>query len=356
MVHNLLYFMKEFAMIINVLGGINMKKNTIKLLGISMSVLLLTTGCGKVPKLKNGEEAVVTLKGNDISVETLYNKIKEKYALETLLDLIDTEVLNQKYKDTKEVKNEVQDEIDNMVEQYGEGKEETLLQKTASAWGIDNMDDLRSYLTLQYKRSKAVEDYAKDSVTDKEIEDLYNEKIFGDISAKHILISPDVDSNATSTEKEDAEKEALKKAKEVISKLKNGEDWAKLATEYSSDDSNKDKGGLLGDFVHGDMVSEFEEAALKLENGKYTTEPVKTQYGYHIIFKISQKDKPKLKTVKDDIKEELGKNKLTSDKTIQITALEKLRKDYKVEIQDDNIKTQYENYLKNAKKQLESQD
>ena len=101
-----------------------MNKKTIKLLGVSMTVLLLATGCGKVPKLKNGEEAVVTLKGSDISVDTLYNQIKEKYALEALLDLMDTEILNQKYKDTKEVKNEVQDEINNMVEQYGEGKEE----------------------------------------------------------------------------------------------------------------------------------------------------------------------------------------------------------------------------------------
>ena len=329
-----------------------MKKNTIKVLGISMAVLLVVTGCGKVPKLKNGEEAVVTLKGDDISVNTLYNAVKEKYALNTLLDLIDTEILNKKYKDTKESKKEVEDQIDTMVEQYGGGDESKLLEQTWSAWGVDTMDELTDYMTLQYKRNKAVEDYAKSLVSDDDVKDYYDEYIFGDISAKHILIAPDADVNATDAVKESAEKEALKKAKEVIKKLNNGEDWDKLAKEYSTDESNKDDGGKLPDFVHGDMVEEFEQAALKREKGKYTPEPVKTQYGYHIIYKISQKKKPKLKTVKDDILEELGKKELTNDPTIQVTALDSLRDDYKVKFQDDSLKDQYDRYISNAKKQL----
>jgi len=329
-----------------------MKKNTIKVLGISMAVLLVVTGCGKVPKLKNGEEAVVTLKGDDISVDTLYNAVKEKYALNTLLDLIDTEILNKKYKDTKESKNEVEDQIDTMVEQYGGGDESKLLEQTWSAWGVDTMDELTDYLTLQYKRNKAVEDYAKSLVSDDDVKDYYDEYIFGDISAKHILIAPDADVNDTDAVKEAAEKEALKKAKEVIKKLNDGEDWDKLAKEYSTDESNKDDGGKLPDFVHGDMVEEFEQAALKLEKGKYTTEPVKTQYGYHIIYKIKQAKKPALKTVKDDILEELGKKELTNDPTIQVTALDSLRDDYKVKFQDDSLKDQYDRYISNAKKQL----
>ena len=332
-----------------------MKKNTFKLFGLSMAALLLVTGCGKVPKLDNGQDAVVTLKGEDISVNTLYDELKERYALDALLKLIDTEILNQKYKDTDESKKEVQDEIDLMIQQYGQGSEQTLLEQTYSAWGIDTMDELRAYLTLQYKRNKAVDDYAESLVTDSEIENYYNEKIFGDLTVKHILISPDVDSNATDAQKTEALEKALKEAKEVISKLNNGEDWDKLAKEYSDDESNADKGGLLPAFSHRDMVTEFEEAALKLEDGKYTTEPVKTTYGYHIIYRVSQKEKPELKTVKDDIKEDLGKEKLTNDATIQVTALENLRKDYKVNIQDDSLKDQYERYLKNAKKQVSNQ-
>ena len=102
----------------------------------------------------------------------------------------------------------------------------------------------------------------------------YTHLIFGDISARHILIAPDVKSNATDAEKTAANEEALKKANEVISKLKNGEDFSKLAKEYSTDESTKDKGGKLADFAHGDMVEEFEKAAKELEVGKYTTTPV----------------------------------------------------------------------------------
>jgi len=328
-----------------------MKNNTMKLIGTTLAILVFATGCGKVPKLENGQDAVITLKGENISVDTLYNEMKEKYALNVLLDLMDTEILNKEYKDTEESKKEIQDEIDLMVTQYGQGDEAALLQQTYSAWGIDTMDELREYLTLQYKRNLAVEDYAKSLITDDEINKFYEETIFGDITAKHILISPDAKENATDAEKKAAEEAALKEANEIISKLKNGEDFEALAKEYSDDESTASNGGKLSAFVHGDMVTEFEEAAKNLENGKYTTTAVKTTYGYHIIYKESQKDKPKLKTVKEDIKEELAKEKLNNDSTLQITALEELRKEYKVKIQDDTLKTQYELYLENAKKQ-----
>lgn len=328
-----------------------MKKNTIKLIGASMALLLVATGCGKVPKLENGQDAVVTLNGENISVDTLYKEMKDKFALSVILDLMDTEILNQKYKDTDESKKEVQDQIDLMLAQYGQGSEATLLQQTYSAWGIDTMEGLKDYLTLSYKRNKAIEDYAKSLVTEDEINKFYEEKIFGDISAKHILISPEVKDGATDAEKTAAEADALKIANEVITKLKNGEDFSELAKEYSDDETNASNGGQLSDFVYGEMVKEFEEAAKNLEKGKYTTTPVKTTYGYHIIYKVDQKDKPELKTVKEDITEEIATNKLNDDATLQITALEELRKEYKVSIEDDKLKDQYENYLKNIKEQ-----
>lgn len=333
-----------------------MKKNTIKLVGTTAALLLVVTGCGKVPKLENGQDAVITLNGNNISVDTLYSEMKDKYALSVLLDLMDTEILNQKYEDTDEIKTEIENEVSLMVKQYGNGSESTLLQQTYSAWGIDNMDDLKDYLKLQYKRNKAVEDYAKSIVTDKEINKSYENDIFGDISAKHILISPEVTSSMTDAEKTAAEEAALKEANEIISKLKNGEDFSELAKEYSDDESTASNGGTLSDFAHGSMVEEFEKAAKNLEVGKYTTTPVKTTYGYHIIYKVSQKDKPELDKVKDDIIEELANDKLNDDATLQITALEKLREDYKVEIQDDTLKNQYEKYLKNTKESLKEED
>lgn len=327
-----------------------MKKNYRKLTGTMMLLLLVITitmtGCGKVPKLKNGQDAVVTLNGNNISVDTLYNEMKERYALSILLDLTDTEILNQKYKDTEEIKTDIQEEVDLWVLQYGQGDESKLLQQI----GMNSIDEFRDYIKLLYKRNLAIEDYAKSIVKDDEINKLYEEKIFGDINAKHILIAPEVTSSMTDAEKIAAEDEALKKANELITKLKNGEDFSNLAREYSDDESNASDGGTLTNIVHGSMVEEFEEAVKNLEIGKYTETPVKTTYGYHIIYKESQKEKPELKTVKEDIIEEIAREKL-KDKTLQITALEELRKEYKVDIQDDSLKTQYENYLQYSKEE-----
>ncbi len=128
------------------------------------------------------------------------------------------------------------------------------------------------------------------------------------IKARHILIRfPD-------SEKDQAKKEEIAKQKidEIAAKLKAGEDFAKLADEYSEDPGNvkdgKKQGGDLGWFTKGRMVQEFEKAAFALEPGK-VSEPVKTFYGYHLI-KVDQ----------------LGKNASPADKA----ALKKQILDQKV--------------------------
>lgn len=322
-----------------------------KILISMMIMLFLVTGCGKVAKLENGQDAVVKMKGDDISVDSLYKEMKDRYSLSVLLDMIDRQILNDKYKEDEEQRETVQKQIDSWVQIYGRGDEIALLEQTRTALGITTMDGLREYFGLQYKRDLAVDDYARSIVTDEEINKYYDEKIFGDITAKHILIKPDTKEGMTTDEKTAAEEEALKKAKELIKKLDEGADFEELAKENSDDESNASKGGALDPFGHGVMVEEFEEAAKNLEDGKYTTEPVKTEFGYHIILKVSQKQKPKVKTVRDDIIEKLYEGKKTEDRSIEITALEKLRKEYKVEFEDKTLKTQYETYLSNAKKQ-----
>ena len=72
------------------------------------------------------------------------------------------------------------------------------------------------------------------------------------------------------------------KALEIIRRISEGEDFAKLARENSNCSSRK-KGGDLGYFGKGEMVREFETAAFALNTGAITTDPVKTKFGYHII-------------------------------------------------------------------------
>lgn len=86
----------------------------------------------------------------------------------------------------------------------------------------------------------------------------------GQIRASHILV------------------EKHSQALALITRIAEGEDFAKIARDYSTCPSKK-KGGDLGSFTKGQMVPEFERAAFNLSVGAMTTEPVKTKFGYHII-------------------------------------------------------------------------
>ena len=72
-------------------------------------------------------------------------------------------------------------------------------------------------------------------------------------------------------------------ANEILERLKKGESFVNLAKELSIDKGSAKRGGDLGSFGRGMMVKPFEDAAFKLEKGEISSEPVKTEFGYHII-------------------------------------------------------------------------
>ncbi|MCR9139573.1 MAG: peptidylprolyl isomerase [Alphaproteobacteria bacterium] len=124
-----------------------------------------------------------------------------------------------------------------------------------------------------YFKSKVV-----DGVTEEAVRERYNKEVAAtppeqEIKARHILV--------------DSEEQA----KSVIEALEGGADFVELAKEKSTGPSGP-QGGDLGYFTKGRMVPEFEAAAFALEKDAYTKEPVKTQFGWHIIKVEDMRDKP----------------------------------------------------------------
>lgn len=333
-----------------------MKKKLVAL----CAIMLLASGCGKVPKLENGKEAIVSFKnGEKISVDDFYTKLKDGMGLNTLITMIDTYILEEEFKDYVDTaKSNAEATINALITQY-DGKDK-LLAAIQSQTNYQTIEAFQDYYYLSYMQSHAIEEYAKKQITDEEIEKYYNDEAIGDMEISHILITSDAKSDATSDEKKAAEEEAKNKANEVIEKLKeakkNGEDitetFTKLAKEYSKDDATKDKGGALGKINYGDLSSNYDElidAAKNLKDGEYSTKVITTELGYHVILKTKSYEKDTLEKLKDKITETLANKYITANQnSIGLTALQHYRKEYGMEIQDDEMKKQYSNYIQNA--------
>lgn len=317
-----------------------------KKIGIGLCSILalstLVTGCGKKAELDDNKTAV-SLDDIKITATDYYNEIK-KSNISKLIDMIDHQLFDEKYPKTDEEDQTVEEQISQMKETYG-SNDSMFLSVIQQYYGVNSEEELEEMLRLEYKRNEAVEDYVEDNLSDDEIQEYYDENTIGDIKASHILITPDVDSDATDDEQEKAEEEAKKQAEKIIKKLEDGEDFADLAKEYSDDEATAEDGGDLGYFNTDDMDENFMEAVKELDNDEYTKEPVKTQYGYHIILKVDQKDKPKLKEVKDEIKTTLANNKLDNDSTLHYQTLIDIREDNNIKWNDDELEKQYEELM-----------
>ena len=150
-------------------------------------------------------------------------------------------------------------------------------------------------------------------VTDEEVQAAYDRFIADsdsreEISARHILVN----------EKEEAV--------DLIAKLNDGADFATLAQEFSTGPSGP-KGGDLGYFGRGQMVPDFETAAFGLEIGTFTSQPVQTQFGWHVI-KLEDKrtqPAPTLEEMRSQIGQGLSQQALAR-------LIEELRKDAEIDI------------------------
>lgn len=301
----------------------------------------------KIPTIKDGSEIVAQVKGKKITADTLYSELKEQYGQGTLVSLIDEYIAGKETKeeDVKEAQDYADSYIENLksqYESYGENFEDALTQA-----GFENVDVYKELVINDYLKNMVAENYVKkNNFSDKDVKKYYNDNIEGSMVVRYILVQPETTEEMKDDEVKKAEEAALKEANEIIAKLKKGEDFAELAKKHSDDSSTASEGGLYNGFTKDEVVEEFWNASVKLKDGKYTTEPVESSYGYFVILRVKQNEKPSLKDSKEDILDALLEEAKTEDENVLTKAWVKIRKEYDLDLVDTDIKKTYNKLVK----------
>jgi foldase protein PrsA len=258
------------------------------------------------------EEVVAQVGQESISKEELYTTLVDQYGEAALDTLIAEKIVElESGKEDITIKDsEIEAELQSIKDSYGD--EDAFNEALASSGS--NLDTVKKNIESYLLTEKLLKD--RISISDDQINEYFeaNKDSFAQaeqVEASHIL----VDDEET--------------AKEVKDKLDNGGDFSELAKEYSTDTSNAESGGELGFFAKGEMVAEFEEKAFDMKAGEIS-EPVKTEFGYHIIKVTDKKDAKE--AVLDDHKEEI--KDILFDQALQTeygTWLEEQKEEYTID-------------------------
>ncbi|MDC0865022.1 peptidylprolyl isomerase [Rickettsiaceae bacterium] len=165
---------------------------------------------------------------------------------------------------------------ENLIRGYASQK---LFEKESVKLGIQKSEEFKEKLKAleaQLVQRELIERYLTTAVTEKMINDEYKklqDKLKGqkEIKVIHILVDTE------------------EKAKEIRKKLSKGGNFSSLAQEFSKDEGSKANGGELGYAIKGQFVPEFESKAFSMKKGEIS-DPVKTQFGWHIIKLLDSRD------------------------------------------------------------------
>ena len=185
---------------------------------------------------------------------------------------------------------EIDEEYSKIIENYPsqEDFEKDLADKKISK------PFLREQISDQMLRDKIFNDVTKDiTVSEEEIENYYDEndetlfQVPEQKKVSHILIKFDVPEGETLND--EIKSEARRQIEDIEQQLKDGADFAELATQYSQDTLSAENGGDIGFISKGQTVPEFEDAAFALKAGEVSP-IIETYYGYHLIKVLEEQD------------------------------------------------------------------
>lgn len=275
----------------------------------------------ETPTTKN--DLIAKTDVNEYSADQLYDELVPAYGLSSGVSLVDTKILEKKFSvDDKDIKAMIDEFKVNLGTNY---------YPYMQQYGLMNDEDIYNYFKLAQLQDAAFA--AEYPITDEQLQAAYD-AYKPSISARHILV-------------EDEET-----AKELILQLDAAEDkeakFQELAKEHSTDGSAS-TGGDLGSFSTGQMVAEFEEAAFALSVGEYSAEPVKSQYGYHIIYKYDEEEKGSFEDMKEELETTVRSEEYTQLRLESI--LIKYRDEVNFKFADETLQTRYETIVNSIKEE-----
>lgn len=294
-----------------------MKKIVLMGLTILISINMVACGSKTVAKINDVDISKEEYKKTEeFLYATGYIEKEEQNSDEINNDvlsfIIDNEVA---YQDAQKQNIKVEDsEVNEKFEQLKQTLEtNNVYKEKLEAVGVTE-DFLKEQIKKDSTVAKYKENFIKDiNVSDKEMEAYYNNHKdqfnIEEVKASQILISTlDKDNKEVSKEEKDKLKE---KAQSILDKVKNNEDFAKLAKEYSDDKNSGKDGGDLGYFTKSDKNIEFTKEVFKLDTNQVSN-LIETPYGYHIVKVTDKRTVTKsLEDSKDDIKARILNEKYT---------------------------------------------
>ena len=295
----------------------------------------------RIATLKDGTQPIVKVGKNTYTADDLYENMKDYYSVSLLLDEIDNDLLTKLYPENDKMTEEVNSNAEyylNMYEQYYGYTEEQFLEQN----GFSSYNAFLDYLKLDYRRNKYLDEYVEKNLSDDEIQKYYDENVFGDINTQHVLVE-------VSTSEDDgklSDEDAKKLAEEIITKLNDGTSWETIQEEYKDKITYEDLSYQSWD---ASLEKTFMTALKDMEDNTYSEEPVKTSYGYHVIYRLDQKEQPSLKNSKEKIVENLIADKKAEDSNLLYKSLISLREEKNIDFKDTVMKEKYQDYCNQYK-------
>ena len=298
----------------------------------------------RIATLKDGTQPVVKVGGKTYTANNLYEKMKDYYSVSLLLDQIDNDLLTKLYPEDDAMTKKIQENAEyylNMYKQYYNYTQEEFLEKN----GFSSYEAFLEYLRLDYRRNKYLDDYVEKNLSDNEIQKYYDDNVYGDINTQHVLVEVKSSDDDKSDKLSDAD--AKKLAEEIITKLNDGTSWDTIKKDYKDKVTFEDLGYQSWD---ASLEESFMTALKGMEDNSYSKEPVKTSYGYHVIYRLDQKKKPSLKNAKEKVINKMVADKKSKDSNLLYKSLISLRNEKKIKFSDTVMQGKYDAYCKQYNK------